>query len=155
MKTKQDLIDGYKKDAQTYRNAIFAWRGVERKTKKDGTDFANIERNFVNARIKNEYPWSPTQVLSVNYRYGYGGGYTDDKIEVANDDTVDSLFDKIEERIKEYNSRIEECEKHASNVERVFSEVDSTMKQLLKFCNDNDFSPYTVCDYIGQNCWRL
>ena len=48
-----------------------------------------------------------------------------------------------------------EAEKKAKNTERVFDEVDKTMKELMEFCNQNGFGAYEICNYIHDNCWRL
>lgn len=152
MKTNiNEMENEYRANAENYKNAINAWSNVKRTTKKDGSDFANFGKNFVNATIRQKYSWcNPT--LEVGYRCG-NGYYTYDTIEIEKDDTVNDIFVKINNRIKVFNGYIAEAEKKAKNAEYVFSEVDRTVKELIKFCNENGFSSYEVCSFINNNRW--
>ena len=143
----------YRSSVNSYKNAIVAWQNVKRATKKDGSDFANFGKNFVNATIRQEYSWcNPT--LEVGYRCG-NGYYTYDTVEIEKNDTVNDIFVKINNRIRVFNGYIAEAEKKAKNTERVFTEVDRNMKELINFCKDSGFSAYEICDYIKDNCWRM
>lgn len=142
----------YRGHIDDYKNAINAWSNVKRATKKDGSDFANFGKNFVNATIRQEYSWcNPT--LKVDYRCG--NSYTYDTVEIEKNDTVNDIFVKINNRIRVFNGYIAEAEKKAKNTEHVFDEVDKTMKELMEFCNQNGFGAYEICNYIHDNCWRL
>ena len=142
----------YRSGIDTYKNAIKAWTNVKRVSKKDGSDFANFGKNFTNATFKQEYPWAKPE-LKVDYKCGYGYAY--DSIEVEENDTVNDVFRKINDRIRVFSGNIAEAEKKASNTKTVFNEVDKTMVELMKFCKSNGFSSYEVCNYIHDNCWRL
>ena len=94
MKTNiNEMKNEYRANAENYKNAINAWSNVKRTTKKDGSDFANFGKNFVNATIRQKYSWcNPT--LEVGYRCG-NGYYTYDTIEIEKNDTVNDIFVKI------------------------------------------------------------
>ena len=145
------IEQNYRNHIEDYKNAINAWSNVKRATKKDGSDFANFGKNFVNATIRQEYSWcNPT--LKVDYRCG--NSYTYDTVEIGKNDTVNDVFVKINNRIKVFDGYIAEAEKKMKNTEHVFNEVDKTMKELKEFCNKNGFSSYEICDYIHNNWWR-
>lgn len=154
METKEKIEKEYRNNISTYENAIKAWRNVKRLGKKDGSDFVIISKNFSNANIKKEYPWQDYSSLTVHYCYG-DGGYTYDNILIDDKDTVNDVFQKINDRIQMYETSVKKAKSKLSNVERVFTEVDNTVKQLMTFCKENGFSAYEVCDYIRDSCWRF
>ena len=154
MKTDiSEIKNRYHDSAKTYQNGIIAWQNVRRVTKKDGTNFANFSKNFVNAEIKQDYNWCRPS-LKVSFCQG-NGTWTYDTIEIEENDTVDNVFEKINNRVKLFNGYIVENERKARNVEYVFNEVDRTMVELTKFGKENGFSSYEICNYIKDNCWRL
>lgn len=145
------IEQNYRNHIEDYKNAINAWSNVKRATKKDGSDFANFGKNFVNATIRQEYSWcNPT--LKVDYKCG--NSYTYDTVEIEKNDTVNDVFVKIDNRIKVFDGYIVEAEKKMKNTEHVFTEVDKTMRELKEFCNQNGFNSYEICDYIHNNWWR-
>lgn len=143
----------YRSSVNSYKNAIVAWQNVKRATKKDGSDFSNFKKNFINADIRQNYSWCDPQ-LKVDYRTG-DGSWCYDTIEIEKNDTVDDIFEKIHKRINLFNGYIIEDERKASHAERVFTEVDRNMKELINFCKDSGFGAYEVCNYIKDNCWRM
>lgn len=148
-----EIENKYRKNAKDYQNAIVAWQNVKRATKKDGSDFANFDKNFVNATIRREYSWVKPS-LKVDYQQS-GGSWTYDTVEIEDNDSVNDVFVKINERIKLLRGYVADDERKARNAEQVFKEVDRSMVELTKFCKENGFSAYEVCDYIRDNCWRL
>lgn len=154
MKTNINEIENkYRDNVKTYQNAIKAWQNVKRVTKKDGGNFANFGKNFVNAEIKQDYYWCRPS-LKVDYCQE-SGRWTYDTIEIEENDTVENVFEKINNRVKMFNGCIAENERKARNVEHVFNEVDRTMVELTKFGKENGFDSYEICNYIKDNCWRL
>ena len=150
---KEKIEEKYLTNRQSYLNAINAWKNVKRATKKDGGNFANIGKNFLNATVKQKYPWDNTLEVSIDYRCG--NGYTYDSVEIKEEDTIEDVFEKINKRIMVFTQYVEEDEKKANSVKYVFDEVDKTMKELLKFCKKNSFGAYEVCDYIRNNYWNF
>jgi len=154
MKNKEDIKKEYEINIKSYRNVIEAWSKVKRVSKKDGTDFANFGKNFINANITKPYNWAHELQISVSYRYG-DGGYTHNSIDIEDGNTVDIVFNKILNRIKTYEEYIDNYEKKLKYIDYVFDEVDRAMEELTKFAEDYGFSSYEVCNYIKDNCWRL
>ena len=150
---KEKIAEKYLTNKQSYINAINAWKNVKRVTKKDGGNFANIGKNFLNATVKQKYPWDNNLELAIDYHCG--SGWTYDSVEVEEGDAVEDIFEKINKRIEVLTQYAEENDKKANSVQYVFNEVDKTMKELLKFCKENNFSAYEVCDYIHDNCWSF
>lgn len=150
---KEKIEEKHLANRQGYLNAINAWKNVKRVTKKDGGDFANIGKNFLNATVGQGNPWDKTLEISVEYRCG--NRYVYDSIEIKNDDSIEDVFEKINKRIILFTQYVEEEEKKINNAKNVFNEVDRTMKELLKFCKENNFSAYEICDYIRDNCWTF
>ena len=151
--TINELENKYRSNAKSYQEAIKAWQNVGRVSKKDGGNFVNFGKNFTNATIRQEYTWCKPS-LKVDYIQS-SGGWTYDTIEIDEKDTVEDVFGKINKRIQLLNGYVAEDERKARNTERVFKEVERTMKELTKFCGENGFSSYEVCNYIHDNCWRL
>ena len=153
MKKTYQMEEGYKNSIHNYENMINAWRNVKRITKKDGTDFLIMSKNFENAILKKDYSWMDYYTLTVDYKYA-NGGYTYDNITVDNNDTVDDIFRKINERIKGYETSKRKIEEKLSKIKDVFGEIDNIMKQLIPFCKQNGFSAYEVCNYIRENYYQ-
>lgn len=149
----EEIEKKYRENSKGYQNAIVAWQNVKRVTKKDGSDFANFGKNFVNATIRQEYSWVKPS-LKVDYQQG-SGSWTYDTIEIEDNDSVNDVFDKINKRVELFRGYVADDERKAKNVEQVFKEVDKSMVELTKFCKENGFSAYEVCDYIRDNWWRL
>lgn len=150
---KEKIEEKHLTNQQSYLNAINAWKNVKRVTKKDGGNFANIGKNFLNATVRQKYIWDKTLELTVDYRCG--NSYTYDSVEIKNDDSIEDVFEKINKRIILFTQYVEEEEKKINSVKNVFDEVDRTMKELLKFCKENNFSAYEICDYIRDNYWSF
>lgn len=150
---KEKIEEKHLTNQQSYLNAINAWKNVKRVTKKDGGNFANIGKNFLNATVRQKYIWDKTLELTVDYRCG--NSYTYDSVEIKNDDSIEDVFEKINKRIILFTQYAEEEEKKINNVKNVYNEVDKTMKELLKFCKENNFSAYEICDYIRDNYWSF
>ena len=150
---KEKIEEKHLTNQHSYLNAINAWKNVKRVTKKDGGDFANIGKNFLNATVRQRYIWDKTLEISVGYHCG--NGWTYDSVEIKEGDTVEDVFEKINKRIILFTQYVEEEEKKINNVKNVFNEVDRTMKELLKFCKENNFSAYEICDYIRDNYWSF
>jgi len=150
---KEKIEEKHLTNQQSYLNAINAWKNVKRVTKKDGGNFANIGKNFLNATVRQKYIWDKTLELTVDYRCG--NSYTYDSVEIKNDDSIEDIFEKINKRIILFTQYVEEEEKKINSVKNVFDEVDRTMKELLKFCKGNNFSAYEICDYIRDNYWSF
>ena len=146
---KNRIENEYRDSIENYQELIKAWGNVKRVTKKDGSNFSNFKKNFTNAEIRQEYTWCNPD-MKVYYR-AKKYGYTYDSIQIEDNDTVESIFKKINNRIEMYNGHISKLKTKVSNVNRVYNEVDRTMKELMKFCKDNGFSNYEICSYINDN----
>ena len=149
MKSKQHIEQEYRDSVDTYKNAIRAWQNVQRVTRKDGSDFSIMSRNFRNATVGKEYDWSKDLTLRVDYPYNHG--YTHDTITIGENDTVNDVFRQIENRIDVYHKSLERIYKKQYNIKTVLDEVDTNMKQLFQFCEEKGFSPYEISDYIHNN----
>lgn len=153
MNDRKQIEEEYRNTIQDYRNAIIAWKNVKRLSKKDGSDFANIGKNFTNANIIKKYSWGDELYIQVYYYYA-SGGYAHDDIEIKDNDTVNDIFNNINKKIVLYEKYIKSYTDKLTSSERVFDEVDRTVSELLKFCKDNGFSSYEICEYIKDNYWR-
>jgi hypothetical protein len=154
MNNKEEIKKEYETNIKSYRNAIEAWSKVKRVSKKDGSDFANLGKNFINANITKPYNWSDGLQISVSHCYG-NGEYAHDSSDIDDGDSVNIIFNKISNRIKMYKGYIDDYEKKLNNFDYVFDEINRNMKELTKFAKDYGFSSYEVCNYIKDNCWRL
>ena len=152
MKTKESEIkkieNEYRSHIGNYENAIRAWSNVKRISKKDGSDFSNFGKNFANATIKQDYKWEKPS-LRIDYQCDYG--YTYDTLEINENDTVNDMFVKINNRIRLFEGYITEEKKKANNTQYVFNEVDKTITQLMEFCKNEGFRSYEICKFIHEN----
>lgn len=87
------------------KTALEKWQEVTRNTKKDGSDFVNLKKNFNNARIDDRYN---TVWIEVDYCM-QPGGYKSDSIYIT-DLSVNEIFKAITEHIRRLDQRIKDNE---------------------------------------------
>ena len=135
-----------------YAERIEAWKKVERIRKKDGSDFANLAKNFTNCKIENSYSW---QELTVYFKSNVEG-YTKDYINISGNQYQEAAdtADKIESRIKDI---IKKYEGYKTTAEKALTEIESdlvkltpeleTLKKALKEAAEKD-TQYIMQSYI-------
>lgn len=139
-----------------YETLINAWKNVKRKTKKDGSSFAALAKNFENASVHDSsYSLRPCKEISVCGFSKYQGWITD-KIETTDVvqysihnpaperiiketflnpyffKTVDEIFIDIENRIKKYQEWKQKAETDLEKIETVLIPFVENVKTELE-----------------------
>ena len=131
-----------------------AWENVERLTKKDGSDFSVLSKNFKNATVKEkEFSLTPSKKIQV-YAQTKSFKYVNDDIETVELVkyskiqpeaeriikepcleayfflTVSELFDKIAERIETIKQQIISYERQFKNAGLYYYQIVSKMEEI-------------------------
>ena len=155
---------------------IKAWKAVKRVTKKDGSDFAVLSKNFDGATLyDSNCHLYPSKKITVCGWTKYSGWITDDihstgtvayeKNRTVSEDriikesmiqpyyykTVDEIFEDIEHRIKFYEGEKAKYEADIANASKVFGtfkeKIDSALAEMKASCAGNGL--YYLCrDYM-------
>lgn len=147
--------------------AIAAWKAVERQTKKDGSDFASLAKNFKNARLQARAICGND--LAVGFRVGYK--YETDKINITrtvqrNEDTtgrqlvkepglypyytlsVDEIFCRIEETIAWHEKTLAEYNEAMKKLEETFTNFAMTINAAINATKANTPIYYACIDWL-------
>lgn len=168
LKEMIDQLKEYRRDAQ-YK--IELWRNVKKATKKDGSPFSALSKNFVNAEISPvSYSIRPDFEIIVSGHID--GVYTRDYFSIypcvntykkpVSDEriiketlinpyfkmNIDEIFETINDRILYYEKHIKELNTQIDNAERVYTEfteaIDNAVNKLKADAGVNT-SLYFAC----------
>lgn len=167
-------MERYKKE---YEAKITAWEGVERLTKKDGSDFAILSKNYSGASVT-PVSYSIREDLNLSVSGYYNGIYISDDIELypcvknykkpVSEDriirrsflepyfkmNIEESFEAIQERIELYRGYIEELEKNIADAEKVFidftSAIDGALSELKTAAGNNSTLYFEVRHYMER-----
>ncbi len=131
---------------------IDAWKNVERLTKKDGSDFQSLGKNFKNANIETGVCGNE---LKVNYRYGeYGRKYGNDYIYIRKNvedakkpieesriinerflkpyffQNAEELFEEINKKIEVYTKQNESYKQQLEDLKEAFPKIKEKLVEV-------------------------
>lgn len=129
-------IEEMKRTLEEYQMLSEAWENVRVVTKKDGTPFKTLKRNFKNCIFFERYGLQHVGVsISRDRRY-----YHDDFI-LLTDENVETLKEHIDSRIralkkyeKEYKKAVDVIENNTIDIDEL---AESIMNSIKKKCGDN------------------
>ena len=146
--TIEDAKAKLEKGLSYYSARVEAWEKVERVSKKDGTDFANLAKNFTNCDIKKS--WTGDE-LTVHF-YNAGEGHTTDYITLTGNaygvedaDTADKIQKRIAERIENYKGYIATTK---AGLETIADQMEAIKPQLEALKKAIEESKKVDCNYI-------
>lgn len=125
---KQSLVNSL----DYYTQALIELKKVKRLRKKDGKDFAKLEKNFENLVFK-EY--------SINvYFYADGSGYTDYRIyiEDLHNKNANDLENEVKLAIEAVENKIKEVEEDLKEFEEIWNEFNNKRNELIDLYNSLD-----------------
>ena len=156
--TIEDAKKKINADTIELKEMLSAWETVTRVTKKDGGDFANVERNFQTSgketRITFEYSAFLSKVI-IHYHskingYTYATVYIDRGDKAGEIDyKIDLEKRKLADRIAEHESGYKAAEKRLKKAEK---HLDALRDILLEAKKDG--SNYTLRDYMENYLMR-
>ena len=172
-----DIIEKLNKSKNDYILKIELWKKVERVTKKDGTEFAVLSKNFKNARIvpatvsiRPAYEIQVNDFVSGRYisdyfditpivRY-YAGDVAPERIikesflEPYFNMNVEEIEKEIKRRIDKYTEYVKDYERQITEAERVFSKfsaaIETALKELKEEAGDNSSLYYQCREYMTK-----
>jgi hypothetical protein len=131
----EDIKNELTKRLNESRNKLALWQSVKRVTKKDGGNFAILNKNFEGARVEQEYssvylkaatyylPEAERKAIS-HFRW------TSEEIYIAYRDdelTPEIVSEKIAGRIEQLKKHITEYENELAAVEDIFKKYDEKL----------------------------
>ena len=159
-KTKDQIRNEMLDTIATYKEKIRLWQNVKRKTKKDGTDFQNLSKNFENAEIIVKY--GDTCIQVVNYNIRIAGNYVDDYFqieqvvqyfkawEVPENRIIheycrspyirmspDEIMKYIQYHISKYEKWITEYEEQLEKLDAMYDYVSDHLEELMDYIRKN------------------
>lgn len=159
-KNLEDIKKEFNKRIEEQKTLLEAWEKVERATKKDGSNFVALAKNFKNATIKNnEYVLRPSKKIHV-YGITKNNKYVDDSIETNElvkyakrhidadrilkesylepwyEKTVDEIFEDIEERKETLRKNIKNFEEEIKISEKYYNMVNIHLESIHNILNE-------------------
>lgn len=170
MRNKEDIRERLLGDLEDIKATLDLWRDVKITSKKDGTPFADINRNFINARYLRGDGFLEHEKLIVD-GYGTNRKYVKDSIDcyllveyMAEDDnrkqqanpkqtyikqiytlTFDEIVNAIDERIEYLNYKIKHYTEQLERLNVVFDTINDKVKELK-----DDIHTMTKCKSDGD-----
>lgn len=122
------------------RNKLALWQSVKRLTKKDGGDFATLNKNFDGARVEQQYSSvylkAATYYLTESERKQIPHiAWTSEEIYIGYMDdeyTPDKVFEKIAGRIEQLKNHIAEYENELAALEDIFKKYDAKLAEFYQ-----------------------
>lgn len=136
-----------------YEERIEAWKKVERVSRKNGENFANLGKNFTNCEIVREYS---IDELTVYFRARYEG-YTKDYITISGNqyqepaDTPEKIEKRIKEHIAKYENYVERSRKALETIESTLKSIEpelDKLREVIKKGADETDTNYIIGSYI-------
>lgn len=149
------------------RNKLALWQSVKRLTKKDGGDFATLNKNFDGARVEQQYSSfylkAATYYLTESERKQIPHiAWTYEELYISNSEynelTPDKVFEKIAGRIEQLKNHITEYENELAALEDIFKKYVAKLAEFYqelktdceRFRNDPEYKStieYMIEDY--------
>lgn len=130
-----------------YKVRIEAWEKVERVYKKDGGSFANLGKNFKNAKIIDEYPFGKRLFI---YFKTKKSAYESDYFTIKGE-TADEIQEQIDALIANYKKWLEIDTRGLAEIENQINNIlpalDEIKKQIEKAKEETN-THYTLQGYI-------
>lgn len=140
------------------KETLAAWETVTRVTKKDGGDFANVERNFQTSgketRISFEYSAFLSKVI-IHY-HSKINGYTYATVYIERGDKAGEIDYKIDLEKRKLADRIAEHERGYKAAEKRLKKAEKHLDALRDILLEakKDGSNYTLRDYMENYLMR-
>lgn len=156
---------GWKELIEQNKAKLEAWESVTYLTKKDGSAFKSMSRNFKNATYKREsFRGNTLFSLEVDTKFtkNYGISYVKDQIDCGDKDkpnTLEEIKEKVSETIVNIKYNIEFLETQLEMIDYAYKEFSKSYNDLrndLKdLCGNNIFLASMICKDIvkRQNYW--
>ena len=129
-------IEREKRALQEYQALLEAWENVEVVTKKDGTPFKTLKRNFKNCIFFKRYHLEYVGVSIAKDRH-----YYHDDFILFNNESVETIKNHIDSRINALKGYVEEYKKTVDIIENKTIDIDELadeiMNNIKEKCNGN------------------
>lgn len=159
-KNLEDIKKEFSKRIAEHETLLEAWEKVERVTKKDGSNFAALGKNFKNAKIReNQYSIRPDKLLTV-YGWTSDNRYIEEDINTTDHadryngraidperiikesyitpyyiKTVDELFEDIEAKKEYHKKAIEGYKKQINESQFYYDQIAGKMIEIHNVLN--------------------
>ena len=132
------------------RTAVIAWQNVTRNRKKDGGDFANLQKNIIGAFIDNGVTVKWLQVHCYN-----SGHYFNDYLPLdISDLNVDEIFKAIDEHIEELETEISDNGYNVNHCRELLmpclEKIQNAIDDLYDSSRGEDLA-YNACQLIADS----
>lgn len=159
-KNLEDIKKEFEKRIDNHAALLEAWEKVERVTKKDGSDFKALSKNFNNATvIVNEFVLRPSKKIRV-YGRTKRNDFVEDFVETTDlvkyskrpvdaarilkesylepwyEKTVDEIFEDIETQKEYHRKAIEGYEKQIQEANFYYDIISAKMEEIHKVLNN-------------------
>lgn len=151
---KEDAKKRMQRSVNFYQIRIEAWENVERVTKKDGSDFAILSKNFKNCEFLTEYGSNKIRV----HFHTNENGYEHDDIYLDGDGygrqaatTPEAVQDRITKILENYKTWLAKDQKGLETIEQQIDDITpelETLKTFLKAAENETNTHYTLKSYI-------
>ena len=152
--TIEDATKAMQAKVEYYKIRLEVWNTVKRARKKDGGDFANIERNFttekpIRVSIFRQYGL----YKAVIYFYSRNEGYTDDTVylpENAGVNEIESEIEKHKEKLRDWMTKAEKGrEEIAGKIEQATPHIIA-LRAIIAAAKNSE-SHFEIEDYIKNH----
>lgn len=157
-------LNSIKRDLKDYieenKARLEAWENVTYLTKKDGTPFKSMSKNFTNATYKRKESFRG-YILEVDTKFTKNQ-YFRNYIDCGNKDnpnTLEEIKQKVSKEIESKKRFIKSLEKRLEIIDYAYEEFsksyDDIRENLKELCENDDFLASMICKDIvkRQNYW--
>ena len=161
-KTKEQIREKFENYIAEYEEKIRLWQNVQVQTKKDGTPFKDLAKNFSGAKlVRPAYGFGDIELHVANYRLRIGGSFVEDKINLRElvkyspvkvDEsriireaylepyfylTIPETMGKIERQIETYKKAIIDYQEQIEKLDSLYDEVARRIDDTMDFIRQN------------------
>lgn len=151
IRNSKEVVERVERSVAYYDCRIKAWQNVKRVYKKDGSDFANFNKNFTGGKVENQYG---TEHFYIHFR-DENGRYMEDWIDAK--ETPAEQIEAINDQIRKYSEWKEAAEgelKHAAEIaEFALNKLREIKEELNKVSRESGSLYYAICGLIETNAY--
>ena len=133
----------FEKELDNLKSALAAWESVQVVTKKDGKPFANLQKNFINARVSQWQSFGTVDQKTITVTYcTKKSGYRSDQLYIWDGSypafrtfTVPEIITCIENRKEQLKKYISEYEHALSHLNELSALADTVQKSIDSLSN--------------------
>lgn len=152
IRNSKEVVERIERSVAYYDCRVKAWQNVKRVYKKDGSDFANFNKNFTGGKVEDHYGSSK---FYIHFR-DEDGRYMEDWIDAK--ETPAEQMEAIDDQIRKYSEWKEAAEEELPHAAEIAEFTLNKLREIKEELNKIGYREsgslyYAICGLIETNAY--